>query len=115
MAVFGSFLAIISSVCFILTGITPGDVIIHLSHNEGADVLNSISGFKLHVFFANNIFYFAFPSALIYSYIIYNSKKINKIYGMGYYIFSISLLIYIGILILLSKHDITVGINFSLC
>jgi hypothetical protein len=96
-AILGSFLAIISSICFIGTGITPLDVIVHLSDRQG-NILNTISMFEIHVFFANNIFYFAFPSALIYSYIIYNSKKINKMYGTGYYLFSFSLLIYIFIL-----------------
>jgi len=98
LSILGSFLAVISSVCFIGTGITPGDVIVHLSDKQG-NILNTISIFEMHVFFANNIFYFAFPSALIYSYIIYNSDKINKIYGLGYYLFSFCLLIYILILI----------------
>ena len=93
-AILGSFFAIVSSICFIGTGITPLDVIVHLSDRQG-NILNTISMFEMHVFFANNIFYFAFPSALIYSYIIYNSKKINKMYGAGYYLFSCSLLIYI--------------------
>ena len=96
-AILGSFFAIVSSICFIGTGITPLDVIVHLSDRQG-NILNTISMFEMHVFFANNIFYFAFPSALIYSYTIYNSKKINKMYGTGYYLFSFSLLIYIFIL-----------------
>ena len=98
IAILASFFAVISSICFIATGITPGDVIIHLSDKQG-NILNTISVYKLHVFFANNIFYFAFPSAIIYSYVIYNSKKVDKIYGIGYYLFSFSLLVYIFIII----------------
>ena len=84
----GSFFAIIASICFVLTGITPGDLTIHLiDQNNDITILSML---EIHAFFANNIFYFAFPSAIIYSYIIYKSDEINNIYGMGYYIFSFS-------------------------
>lgn len=98
IAIVGSFLATISCICFIFTGLTPGDVVIHLTDRNN-NILNIIDMYKLHIFFANNIFYFAFPSALCYSYLIFYSKKINKLYGLGYYIFSFLIFIYIIILI----------------
>ena len=93
----GSFFAIIASICFILTGITPGDLTVHLIDRNNDIII--LSMLKIHAFFANNIFYFAFPSALIYSYVIYNSEKINKIYGIGYYIFSFLIFCYVLLLI----------------
>ena len=93
----GSFFAVIASICFVLTGITPGDLTVHLiDQNNHITILSML---EIHAFFANNIFYFAFPSALIYSYIIYNSDKIENIYGLGYYIFSFLIFCYILLLV----------------
>ena len=100
IAIIGSFISIISCICFILTGITPGDVILDLSHYSNPDLsINTIYVYELHKFFANNIFYFGLLSALIYSYVIYHSKKINSIYGIGYYLFSIIIFLYVLVLI----------------
>ena len=100
IATIGSFLGVISCLCFILTGITPGDVILDLSHYSNPDLsINTIYVYELHNFFANNIFYFGLFSALIYSYVIYHSEKIDSIYGMGYYLFSIIIFLYVLILI----------------
>ena len=93
----GSFFAIIASICFVLTGITPGDLTIHLiDQNNDITILSML---EIHAFFANNIFYFAFPSAIIYSFIIYQSDEIDKIYGIGYYIFSFLIFCYILLLV----------------
>jgi len=100
IATVGSFISIISCLCFILTGITPGDVILNLSHLSNPDLsINTIYISSLHKFFANNIFYFGLLSALIYSYIIYHSKKIDSIYGIGYYFFSVIIFLYVLILL----------------
>tara|TARA_B100000029_G_C17541444_1_gene946873 strand:+ start:822 stop:1544 length:723 start_codon:yes stop_codon:yes gene_type:complete len=98
-AILGSLFGIISCVCFVLTGITPGDVILNLSHYSDPSLsINTIYVHNLHKFFANNIFYFGLLSALIYSYVVYSSDKINTIYGMGYYLFSIIIFLYVLIL-----------------
>ncbi|MAR15466.1 MAG: hypothetical protein CMG21_03365 [Candidatus Marinimicrobia bacterium] len=101
IAIIGSFTSIVSCICFIFTGITPGDVVLNLSSfNKDIYVsINRIYVYELHKFFANNIFYFGLLSALIYSYIIYYSEKINSIYGMGYYLFSVLIFLYVLILI----------------
>ncbi len=100
IAILGSFLGVISCMCFILTGITPGDVILDLSHYSDPDLsINTIYVKDLHKFFANNIFYFGLLSSLIYSYVIYKSKEIDSIYGMGYYSFSVIIFLYVLILI----------------
>ena len=100
IAILGSFLGVISCMCFILTGITPGDVILNLSHYSNPDLsINTIYVKDLHKFFANNIFYFGLLSSLIYSYVIYQSKEIDSIYGMGYYSFSVIIFLYVLILI----------------
>lgn len=98
LSILGSFFAIIAGICFILTGITPGDITLNVIDQKG-NLINIVSIYQIHVFVANNIFYFAFPSAIIYSYLIIKSKKIDNVYGIGYYIFSIFIFTYIGILI----------------
>ena len=100
IAIIGSFISVISCICFILTGITPVDVILDLSHSSNPALsINTIYVRDFHKFFANNIFYFGLLSALIYSYVIYQSKKIDSIYGMGYYSFSVIIFLYVLILI----------------
>ena len=98
LSILGSFFAIIAAVFFILTGITPGDISIYFVDQKD-NLINIFSMLKIHNFVANNIFYFAFPSAVIYSYLIYKSNKIKNIYGLGYYTFSILIFCYIFILI----------------
>ena len=98
LSIFGSFFAAIAAICFVLTGITPGDVTIHAFDQQGK-LINVFSIYKIHVFVANNIFYFAFPSAIIYSYLIYKSNQIKNVYGLGYYTFSVLIFSYILILI----------------
>jgi len=98
LSMLGSFFAIIAGICFILTGITPGDITLHVIDQKG-NLINVFSVYQIHVFVANNIFYFAFPSAIIYSYLIIKSNIIDNMYGIGYYLFSILIFAYIGILI----------------
>jgi hypothetical protein len=98
LSILGSFFAIVAAICFMLTGITPGDTFIHISDQKG-NLINVFSMAQIHNFVANNIFYFAFPSSLIYSYLIFKSDKIEKIYGLGYYIFSFLIFFYILLLI----------------
>ena len=98
LSILGSFFAIIAAIFFILTGITPGDISIHIIDQKN-NLINIFSMLKIHKFVANNIFYFAFPSAIIYSYLIYKSNRINNIYGLGYYTFSILIFCYILILL----------------
>ena len=62
-----------AAIFFILTGITPGDVSIHIIDQKN-NLINIFSMLKIHKFVANNIFYFAFPSAIVYSYLIYKSN-----------------------------------------
>jgi len=98
LSIIASGFGVIAGLCFVLTGITPFDIFVHLTDEQG-NIINVIKMLEVHSFFANNIFYFAFPSALIYSYLIYKSNKIDKIYGIGYYSFSILIFFYILILI----------------
>tara|TARA_B100002052_G_C15867179_1_gene592866 strand:+ start:827 stop:1540 length:714 start_codon:yes stop_codon:yes gene_type:complete len=100
ISIFASIFGCISCISFILTGLTPGDLIINFSHFSKPDIsIKTIQVFYVHKFFANNIFYFGLISALIYSYLIYKSKQVKSRYGLGYYIFSIIVLIYVFILI----------------
>ena len=98
LSIIGSIFAVIAGICFVLTGITPVDIFVHLTDEKG-NIINVINMLELHAFFANNIFYFALPSAIIYSYLIYKSDKIGKIYGLGYYSFTILIFLYILLLI----------------
>ena len=81
ISIIGSTFGILSCLCFIGTGLTPADL--HLD---------------AHIFFSNYLFYFSFPATLIYSYVIIRSRKLNTIYGIGYFAFAISLVSYIFIL-----------------
>ena len=100
IAVIGSFISVISCICFILTGITPVDVIFNLYHSSNPALsINTIYMHDFHKFVANNIFYFGLLSALIYSHVIYHSKKIDSIYGMGYYLFLVIIFLYVLILL----------------
>ena len=81
ISIIGSTFGILSCLCFIGTGLTPADL--HLD---------------AHIFFSNYLFYLSFPATLIYSYVIIRSRKLNTIYGIGYFAFAISLVSYIFIL-----------------
>ena len=63
------------------TGLTPSDLVL-----------------KDHQFFANNIFHSFLITSFIYSIVIFRSNQIEKKYTIGYFIFFLSILIYIGIL-----------------
>ena len=81
IAKFASSLGVLGSISFCFVGLTPADLYL-----------------QNHIFFANNIFYLSFPCALLYSIIIIKSKNLSSIYGIGYFLFSIPLLLYIFIL-----------------
>ena len=81
ISIIGSTFGILSCLCFIGTGLTPADL-----------------NLDAHIFFSNYLFYLSFPATLIYSYVIIRSHKINTLYGIGYFAFSISLVSYIFIL-----------------
>jgi len=95
----GSFFGIISCICFVLTGITPGDILISFSHVSDTNFLKEINIYHLHKIFANNIFYFGLACSFIYSYVIFKSNKISSIYGFGYYFFCLIVFVYVLILI----------------
>ena len=80
-SILGSILGTLGSLSFLLVGLTPADLYL-----------------KEHIFFANNIFYISFPAALMYSFVIIKSKILSNIYGIGYFIFSLTLILYIIIL-----------------
>ena len=80
-SIIGSVLGVITCTFFAMVGLTPADLY-----------------FDLHVFFANNMFKIAFPTSLIYSYVIYRSKLLSTFYGIGYFGFSILLILYVGVL-----------------
>ena len=77
----GSIFAFFGSICLIGTGLTPTDLV-----------------FDLHVFFANNIFYSFLITSFFYSFVIFNTKLLGMRYIVGYVLFFISILLYIGIL-----------------
>ena len=81
LSIFGSVLGVTTCSFFAIVGLTPADLY-----------------FDLHVFFANNMFKIAFPTALIYSFVIYRSKLLSTLYGIGYFSFSILLILYVGVL-----------------
>ena len=81
ISIIGSTFGILSCLCFIGTGLTPADL-----------------NLDAHIFFSNYLFYLSFPATLIYSYVIIRSRKLNTIYGIGYFAFAISLVSYIFIL-----------------
>ncbi len=80
-SILGSVLGVFGSLSFLLVGLTPSDLYL-----------------KEHIFYANNIFYISFPSALIYSFVIIKTKDLPNFYGLGYFVFTITLVLYIIIL-----------------
>jgi hypothetical membrane protein len=95
-AILSSILGVLSSLSFSLVGLTPADLYL-----------------KEHIFFADKIFHLAFPSSLIYSIIIINSKKILSKYGFGYLIFAMSILVYILVLELGPSPQSDFGLLFQ--
>tara|TARA_Y100001980_G_C14551442_1_gene334792 strand:- start:910 stop:1647 length:738 start_codon:yes stop_codon:yes gene_type:complete len=77
----GTIFAFFGSICLIGTGLTPTDLV-----------------FDIHVFFANNIFHSFLITSFFYSIVIFNSKIFKKRYAIGYAIFFISILLYVGVL-----------------
>ena len=80
-SIIGSFFGVITCTFFVMVGLTPADLY-----------------FDLHVFFANNMFKIAFLTALIYSYVIFRSRLLSTFYGVGYFTFSVLLILYVGVL-----------------
>jgi len=81
LSIVGSALGIFTCAFFAMVGLTPANLY-----------------FDLHVFFANNMFKIAFLNALIYSFVIFRSRLLNKIYGVGYFTFAVLLIVYVVIL-----------------
>ena len=77
----GTIFAFFGSICLIGTGLTPTDLV-----------------FDIHVFFANNIFHSFLITSFFYSIVIFNTKILKKRYAIGYAIFFISILLYVGVL-----------------
>ena len=81
MSCLGTIFAFFGSICLIGTGLTPTDLV-----------------FDIHVFFANNIFHSFLITSFFYSIVIFNTKILKKRYAIGYAIFFISILLYVGVL-----------------
>ena len=77
----GTLFAFMGSICLIGTGLTPSDLVL-----------------KSHQFFANNIFYSFLLTSFFYTIAIFRSNQIEKKYAIGYFIFFLSIFIYVGIL-----------------
>lgn len=81
LALIGTLFAFVGSVCLIGTGLTPSDLVL-----------------ESHQFFANNIFYSFLITSFFYMIAIFRSNQIEKKYAIGYFIFFLSIFIYVGIL-----------------
>ena len=81
LALIGTLFAFAGSVCLIGTGLTPSDLVL-----------------ESHQFFANNIFYSFLITSFFYMIAILRSNQIEKKYAIGYFIFFLSIFIYVGIL-----------------
>ena len=81
LALIGTLFAFVGSVCLIGTGLTPSDLVL-----------------ESHQFFANNIFYSFLITSFFYMIAILRSNQIEKKYAIGYFIFFLSIFIYVGIL-----------------
>ena len=77
----GTIFAFGGSICLIGTGLTPTDLV-----------------FNSHVFFANNIFHSFLVTSFFYSIVIFDTNILEKRYAIGYVIFFISILLYVGVL-----------------
>ena len=77
----GTIFAFGGSICLIGTGLTPTDLV-----------------FDSHVFFANNIFHSFLVTSFFYSIVIFDTNILEKRYAIGYVIFFISILLYVGVL-----------------
>ncbi|OUX33326.1 MAG: hypothetical protein CBE24_02445 [bacterium TMED264] len=77
----GTIFAFGGSICLIGTGLTPTDLV-----------------FDSHVFFANNIFYSFLVTSFFYSIVIFDINILEKRYAIGYVVFFISILLYVGVL-----------------
>jgi len=81
LATLGSFFGFLGSVCLIGTGFTPADLVL-----------------DEHVFFANNIFYSFCVTALCYTVAIFRSSQFDNQMALGYGIFFMLIVLYIGVL-----------------
>ena len=77
----GTIFAFSGSICLIGTGLTPTDLV-----------------FDSHVFFANNIFHSFLVTSFFYSIVIFDTNILEKRYAIGYIVFFISILLYVGVL-----------------
>ena len=77
----GTIFAFGGSICLIGTGLTPTDLV-----------------FDSHVFFANNIFHSFLVTSFFYSIVIFDTNILEKRYAVGYVVFFISILLYVGVL-----------------
>ncbi len=77
----GTIFAFGGSICLIGTGLTPTDLV-----------------FESHIFFANNIFHSFLVTSFFYSIVIFDTNILEKRYAIGYVVFFISILLYVGVL-----------------
>tara|TARA_A100001015_G_scaffold271963_1_gene326086 strand:- start:3125 stop:3832 length:708 start_codon:yes stop_codon:yes gene_type:complete len=77
----GTIFAFGGSICLVGTGLTPTDLV-----------------FDSHVFFANNIFHSFLVTSFFYSIVIFDTNILEKRYAVGYVVFFISILLYVGVL-----------------
>ena len=77
----GTIFAFGGSICLVGTGLTPTDLV-----------------FDSHVFFANNIFHSFLVTSFFYSIVIFDTNILEKRYAIGYVVFFISILLYVGVL-----------------
>ena len=76
----GAIFGLLAGLSFIGVALTPSDL------NLG-----------LHVFFANSIFRMALATSLCFGVVIIRTSVIPSKYAVGYFLFSVALIIYIGV------------------
>ena len=81
LSILGTIFAIGGSIGLIGTGLTPADLVL-----------------DTHIFFANNIFYCFMITALCYTIVIYRSDILDKKYALGYGLFFVLIVLYVGVL-----------------
>ena len=65
---------------------------------SGVGVFPTDIAFNYHVFFANNAFYLLLIVSILHTYTIYKTKILSNQYALGYLIFCIFLIMYVGLL-----------------
>ena len=81
LSILGTIFAFGGSIGLIGTGLTPADLVL-----------------DTHIFFANNIFYCFMITALCYTIVIYRSDILDKKYALGYGLFFVLIVLYVGVL-----------------